>query len=77
MEVCKNCDYTVPVKSECCPNCGQPMEERSSGWKKAGAWILLIVIMYGFVRCNLKMMQGLDKFQGEDASVNQGRGWGL
>ena len=31
--------------------------------EKSGAWVLLAVIGYGFVRCNLQLMQGLDKFE--------------
>jgi len=43
-----------------CPYCGYQLTQPL--WKKAGAWALLVIIGYGFVRCNLQLMQGLDKF---------------
>jgi hypothetical protein len=39
------------------------MDDNPNGLKKIGAWILLVTIMYGFIKCNLKMMHGLDEFQ--------------
>ena len=60
MEVCRNCDYTVPDRMAKCPYCGCQLTHPL--WKKAGAWVLLLLIGYGFVRCNLRLMQGLDKF---------------
>ena len=60
MEVCRNCDYTVPDRTAKCPYCGYRLTHPL--WKKAGAWVLLVLIGYGFVRCNLQFMQGLDKF---------------
>ena len=60
MEVCRNCDYTVPDRMAKCPYCGYQLTQPL--WKKAGAWALLVIIGYGFVRCNLQLMQGLDKF---------------
>ena len=60
MEVCRNCDYTVPDRMAKCPYCGYQLTHPL--WKKAGAWVLLLLIGYGFVRCNLRLMQGLDKF---------------
>lgn len=39
------------------------MDDHPNGLKKIGAWILLVMIMYGFIKCNLKMMDGLDEFQ--------------
>jgi hypothetical protein len=38
-------------------------------WKKIGAWVLLILIGYGWVRCNLKFMSGLGKPPSEGRSV--------
>ena len=60
MEVCRNCHYTVPDKTARCPYCAYQLTYPL--WKKAGAWVLLVAIGYGFVRCNLRFMQGLDKF---------------
>jgi len=31
-------------------------------WKKAGAWILLILIGYGLIRCHVQMLDGLEGF---------------
>lgn len=37
------------------------MQLRHPLWKKIGAWVLLVLIGYGWVRCNLKFMGGLGK----------------
>ena len=60
MEVCGNCNYTVPDGTPKCPYCGYQLTHPL--WKKVGAWVLLILGSYGFVKCNLRWMQGLDKF---------------
>lgn len=46
-------------RSTYCPVCG--MQLTHPLWKKIGAWVLLILIGYGWVRCNLKFMSGLGK----------------
>ena len=60
MKVCRNCDYTVPDRSARCPYCGYQLTNPL--WKKAGAWVLLVLIVWGLVKCNLRLMEGLDKF---------------
>ncbi len=60
MEVCRNCDYAVPDRSARCPYCGYQLTNPL--WKKVGAWLLLVLIAWGLVKCNLRLMQGLDKF---------------
>jgi len=59
LETCPNCNYTSFERSTYCPVCG--MQLTYPLWKKIGAWVLLILIGYGWVRCNLRFMGGLGK----------------
>ncbi|MFB3904920.1 MAG: hypothetical protein ACE15E_15825 [Acidobacteriota bacterium] len=59
LESCPNCNYISFGRRTYCPVCG--MQLTYPLWKKIGAWVLLILIAYGWVRCNLKFMGGLGK----------------
>ena len=39
-----------------CPYCGTPLTHPL--WKKAVAWIFLLLIVYGLARCHLQLMEG-------------------
>lgn len=56
LEKCPHCGYILLERSTYCPYCGTQLTHQP--WKKAGAWILLILIIYGFVKCNLRLLDG-------------------
>ena len=56
LESCPNCHYVLIERSTYCPHCG--LQLTHTPWKKMGAWILLILIGYGLVRCHLEMLKG-------------------
>ena len=60
LESCPNCHYTLLERSTYCPYCGVQLTHPR--WKKMGAWVLLIVIVYGLVRCHVRMLDGLENF---------------
>ncbi len=60
LEVCSNCRFTLIERSTYCPHCGAQLTQPS--WKKAGAWILLILIVWGLAKCHYRILQGLDGF---------------
>ena len=55
---CPSCRYLLFERTAYCPHCGFQLTHPV--WKKAGAWVLLIVIGYGLVRCQLRMMEGFN-----------------
>lgn len=55
-ETCSNCNYTLLERSAYCPYCGAQLTHPV--WKKVGAWILLVLIAYGLVRCHLSLLDG-------------------
>ena len=59
-ERCPGCQTSLPAGRARCPRCGTPLTYPA--WKKAGAWILLILICYGLVRCHLLLLEGLPEF---------------
>jgi len=60
LESCPNCHYTLLERSAYCPYCGNQLTHPL--WKKLAAWMLLILIGYGLVSCNLRMLDGLQDF---------------
>ena len=66
METCPNCNYTLIRRTANCPYCGFQLTHPL--WKKVGAWILLVVIAYGLVKCHLRMLDG---FQGPAQSTQE------
>ncbi len=60
LESCPNCHYTLLERSTYCPYCGIQLTHPL--WKKLAAWMLLILIGYGLVNCNLRMLDGLQDF---------------
>lgn len=57
---CPECEYSLLERHVHCPYCGAQLTHPT--WKKIGAWVLLILVLYVFVKCNLQIMKGLDKF---------------
>lgn len=60
LETCPGCKYFVIERTTYCPHCGTQLTHPA--WKRAGAWILLVLIGYALIRCNLRIMDGFDKF---------------
>ena len=56
LEACPNCRYTLSRRSTWCPYCGVQLTHPP--WKKVGAWILLVLIVYGLVQCHLRLLEG-------------------
>lgn len=66
METCPNCNYMLARRSANCPYCGFQLTHPL--WKKVGAWILLVIIAYGLVKCHLRLLDG---FQAPADSTQQ------
>jgi len=60
LESCPNCHYTLLERNTYCPYCGTQLTYPL--WKKLGAWILLVLIGYGLLRCHVQMLDGLEGF---------------
>jgi hypothetical protein len=58
LEKCPNCDYVLIDRSTFCPFCGVQLTHPP--WKKVGAWILLLLIGYGMVKCHTQLLDGFD-----------------
>ncbi|UCF36824.1 MAG: hypothetical protein JSU96_18765 [Acidobacteriota bacterium] len=58
LEKCPNCQYVFLEKVSRCPYCGEWITY--PGWMKAGAWILLILIVYGLIKCHVRMLDGFE-----------------
>ncbi len=56
METCSNCRVTLASRPTYCPYCGFQLTHPL--WKKVGAWILLILVGYGLVKCHLRLLDG-------------------
>jgi|GEM_PF-1733258 len=56
-ETCPECGYVSPERTVRCPNCGHPLSHPA--WKRIGAFLLLLLIGYGLVKCHVKMLDGL------------------
>lgn len=57
LDKCPSCEYVLLERTTYCPFCGEQLT--SPPWKKVGAWVLLILITYGLVKCHVKMLDGL------------------
>ncbi len=58
METCPNCRYMLLRRTVHCPYCGFQLTHPL--WKKVGAGILLVVIAYGLVKCQLRLLDGFE-----------------
>jgi RNA polymerase subunit RPABC4/transcription elongation factor Spt4 len=58
LEKCPHCDYILIERTTYCPYCGTQVTY--TVWKKAGAWILLFLIIYFLVKCHVQIMDGFD-----------------
>ena len=58
LEKCPQCDYILLERTTFCPVCGTQLTEPV--WKKAGAWILLILIVYALIKCHIRILDGFD-----------------
>ncbi|HOM99883.1 MAG TPA: hypothetical protein PLM33_06465 [Acidobacteriota bacterium] len=55
---CPECGFVVLERPPSCPYCGARLT--APGWKKALAWLLLVLIGYGLARCALRLTEGFD-----------------
>lgn len=60
LDTCPECGFTVLDGQTYCPHCGAQIGQPA--WKKFGAWIFLLAIIYFFIKCNIRIMEGLDQF---------------
>ena len=58
MEKCPHCEYILIDRSVYCPYCGTQLTYPV--WKKFGAWLLLILIGYALIKCNIRLLDGFD-----------------
>jgi uncharacterized paraquat-inducible protein A len=58
LEKCPHCDYIFLERTTYCPHCGTQLTH--PGWKKALAWAVLIGLIYGLVKCHLRILDGFD-----------------
>lgn len=58
LEICPNCNYALLQRTTYCPFCGVQLTHPV--WKKVAAWILLILIGYGLVRCHASLIGGFN-----------------
>jgi len=55
-EICPHCNYALIGQTSRCQYCG--FQITYPLWKKFGAWILLILITYGLIKCHLRLIDG-------------------
>ena len=53
---CPRCNFALIESSSTCQYCGFQITHPT--WKKVGAWILLILITYGLIKCHLRLLEG-------------------
>lgn len=58
-EACPQCHFVQLEQRSRCPYCG--FQLATPRWKKAGAWLLLLIIVYIMVRCHLRLLEGFDQ----------------
>lgn len=69
LEVCPECRYTLIEKTTYCPYCGVQLTHPT--WKKVAAWFILILIIWGLVKCHVRLFQGgLEDFFEESSPKN-------
>lgn len=58
LEKCPHCDYILIDRTTYCPFCGTQVTYPV--WQKAGAWVLLIFVVYILVKCHVRVLDGFD-----------------
>jgi RNA polymerase subunit RPABC4/transcription elongation factor Spt4 len=58
LEKCPHCEYILVERTTYCPFCGTQLTHPA--WKKAVAWVFLILIVYGMVKCHIRLLDGFD-----------------
>lgn len=58
LEKCPQCDYILLERTTYCPVCGAQLTQPI--WKKTGAWVLLILIIYAMIKCHVRILDGFD-----------------
>lgn len=71
LEICPNCNYTLLERSTYCPYCGAQLTHPV--WKKLAAWVLLILIGYGLVRCHASLIRGFNAPAAQPRAGDQAR----
>lgn len=59
LESCPNCRFQLLERTANCPYCGFPLTHPT--WKKIGAWVLLLLIVWGLVKCHMAFFDELSK----------------
>jgi RNA polymerase subunit RPABC4/transcription elongation factor Spt4 len=59
LEKCPHCDYILIDRTTYCPYCGTQVAHPV--WKKTGAWVLLVFIMYALIKCHSRLLDGFDQ----------------
>ncbi len=62
LAACPNCKYMLVENPSYCPFCG--IQLRHPAWKRAGAWVILVMLLWGLARCHIELFKGLDGFSG-------------
>lgn len=55
---CPHCEYILLERTTYCPFCG--LQLTHPWWRKAGAWLLLMLIGWVLIKCHVRMLDGLD-----------------
>jgi RNA polymerase subunit RPABC4/transcription elongation factor Spt4 len=58
LKTCPKCRYLLAENAHICRYCGAKIGY--SPWKKMGAWAILILIIYGMVKCHVRLLDGFD-----------------
>lgn len=58
LDKCPHCDYILVERKTYCPYCGNQLTH--APWKKIAAWAVLLLIIYGMVKCHIQMLDGFD-----------------
>ena len=58
LKKCPQCDYILLERTTYCPVCGTQLTQPM--WKKAGAWVLLFLIVYALIKCHVRILDGFD-----------------
>lgn len=55
---CPHCEYILLERTAYCPFCGVQLTH--PWWKKAGAWLGLMLIAWILFKCSVRMLDGFD-----------------
>ena len=73
LESCPECKFQLVENYVYCPFCG--IQLRQPTWKRIIAAFFLVVIVYGLIKCNLRISEGLDGlFEERQPRQEQGPG---